>query len=230
MRRLRLSPIFFAHIVLLVVSPSLGFHDEHVEDMQCVPCNSTTYCTGGEAYPCPANSLSDIHADSSSVDDCTCVDGYNRTGDVCYLGLPPYYWKEGIHQLCPVNMKTVSSGATSKLFCVCDPGYEPSSSGEGCVPCSLGSAKPDQSNSSCTLCGEDFFADVTGLLNCKACAENASSGSGASLCVCDAGYVVQSCAECIDGKFSTGSATVCSARALREDGPRVRAMRGWLFQ
>ena len=213
MRRLRLSSIFLAHIVLLVVSPSLGFHDEHVEDMQCVPCNSTTYCTGGEAYPCPANSLSDIHADSSSVDDCTCVDGYNRTGDICYLGFPPYYWKEGIKQLCPVNMKTVSSGATSKLFCVCDPGYEPSSSGEGCVPCSLGVAKADQSNSSCALCAEDFFADVTGLIYCKSCAENASSGEGASLCVCDTGYV----SSVASNAPADGSACVaCPANSYRE--------------
>ena len=106
-------------IMLTVVS---GLHPEHVEDMQCVPCNSSTFCTGGQAYACPPNSFSDVHADSSTVDDCTCVDGFNRTGDICYVGLPPYYWKEGIQQLCPANMKTISPQADSKLSCVCDPG------------------------------------------------------------------------------------------------------------
>ena len=125
------SLLSLTSIMLTVV---FAFHDEHVEDMQCVPCNSSTFCTGGQAYACPTNSFSDVHADSSTVDDCTCVDGFNRTGDICYVGLPPYYWKAGIQQLCPANMQTVDVLATNDTWCVCNPGYEPNLEGPGCVP------------------------------------------------------------------------------------------------
>ena len=217
MRRLGLSSSSLLIFVVAVVVPRSpfvwGFHPEHVDDMQCVPCNSTTYCTGGQAYACPDNSLSDFHADSSTVDDCTCVDGFNRTGDVCYVGLPPYYWKAGIRQLCPANMKTTSPQADSQLSCVCDPGYQPNPSGEGCLPCGVGSAKAEQSNATCILCDEDTFADTTGLLNCKPCTENASSAAGASACLCDAGYV----SSVASNAPADGSACVaCPANSYRE--------------
>ena len=218
MRRLGLSSSSLLIFLMAVVVPQalfvLGFHPEHVDDMQCVPCNSSTYCTGGQAYACPANSFSDFHADSSTVDDCTCVDGFNRTGDVCYVGLPPYYWKGGILQLCPANMKTISPQADSQLSCVCDPGYEPNPSGEGCLPCGTGSAKAETSNGTCVLCLSDTFSDTTGLINCKSCTENASSGEGALACLCDAGYV----SSVSSNAPADGSACVaCPATFYREN-------------
>ena len=125
-----------------------AFHDEHVDDLQCVPCNTSTYCSGGSAFHCPAHSVSS-GADASEVGDCVCVRGYNRTGDLCVLGAPPHYYVDGLAQLCPAHMQTVDAGATNATWCVCAPGYEPDPSGAGCRQCLAGSVKAGLGNATC---------------------------------------------------------------------------------
>ena len=180
---------FITLCLLLILQHTEAFHGEVVDELQCIACNSSTYCTGGLAVPCPDNSRSDPSSTSSNVEDCICLLGYNRTYDQCYEGHPPYYWVWGVKQLCPANMQTVDALATNNTWCVCNPGYEPNVEGLGCVPCSIRHAKSEASNATCSLCDADTYADTTGLAVCKSCTENATSEVGASSCFCAAGYV-----------------------------------------
>ena len=175
-------------VLYLLLSDTHAFHPEHVDDLQCVPCNTSTYCSGGSAFACPAHSVSS-GVDASDVGDCVCERGYNRTGDVCVLGAPPYYYIDGIAQVCPAHMQTVDAGATHATWCVCMGGYEPDSSGTGCRRCVAGSVKAGLGNATCAACGADTFAEADGMEVCVSCAANASSDAGAAACFCDAGFV-----------------------------------------
>lgn len=180
--------LFTTLLLCVLVCSVHAFHDEHVDDLQCVPCNTTTYCSGGSAFACPAHSVSS-GVDASDVGDCVCLRGYNRTGDVCVLGAPPYYYIDGIAQVCPAHMQTVDQGATNATWCVCAAGYEPDPSGIGCRQCVAGSVKAGLGNATCAACEADTFAEVDGMEACVACAANASSETGATACFCDAGFV-----------------------------------------
>jgi len=176
-------------LLICLICGVYGFHPDEVENLECTPCHSSMYCTGGSAYTCPANSLPQEFA--SSIDDCLCVPGYERDGDTCVLGSEPYYYVDGLLRECPVNSRTLVNGSGSIEACVCDAGYELNATNmDGvCVQCPPGFVKAEYSNANCTLCPADTFADMPASTVCTACAENAFSNVGASSCVCDAGYV-----------------------------------------
>ena len=65
-------------------------------DLQCRQCNASFYCTGGERFQCPANSLANSWP-ASNVTHCTCNNGYQATPalDHCDVGQPPFYFEAG---------------------------------------------------------------------------------------------------------------------------------------
>ena len=125
------SRMIISLIILSRVSATarhLLFHDD-VVDLQCHVCNQSYYCTDGVKFHCPLNSLSHSTL-ANDISDCVCIDGYvmpNTTGlqigDRCDLGLPPFYYKDGLKFHCLDNKATIFDGASKVKDCVCVPGY-----------------------------------------------------------------------------------------------------------
>lgn len=157
-----------------------GFHDEVVDDMVCMTCANTAFCTGGDSIDCPAHSLSDPLQFPASINDCVCVGGYERHGDVCIDGVAPYYYIDGVLQICAANMQTVINLADSHTDCVCDPGFEVKAG--VCTRCQTGYYKPDTGNQSCTICDGGQYTNVTGMTHCLTCGVNTFAVSGDSEC------------------------------------------------
>ena len=204
---------------------SLLFHGEHVEDTMCVLCNSTSYCTGGQQLPCMANSVTDPQQYPSELGDCVCVGGYKRVGDVCEVGVPPYFYEGGIQKQCPAHMLTLTNLASSSQDCVCREGYGLVNG--VCVICAKGTFKGTHGNETCTPCAGGFFANVTGSLEClecpvntfatggniecEACRDNSQSVPGSDSpndCLCNVGYFFETtgdyaleCVSCAEGKY-----------------------------
>ena len=101
-----------------------GFHDEFVA-LECRPCNSSEFCHLGLRSKCPTNSESDPNFLPNDIHDCVCLPGYNRTGDVCPLGLAPFWYYAGVQQTCSEYPRrvTIVDGAWQAQQCVCIPGY-----------------------------------------------------------------------------------------------------------
>lgn len=204
---------------------SLLFHGEHVEDTMCVLCNSTSYCTGGQQLPCMANSVTDPQQYPSELGDCVCVGGYKRVGDVCEVGVPPYFYESGIQKQCPAHMLTLTNLASSSQDCVCREGYGLVNG--VCVICAKGTFKGTHGNETCTPCAGGFFANVTGSLEClecpsntfatggniecEACRDNSQSVPGSDSpndCLCNVGYYFETtgdyaleCVSCAEGTY-----------------------------
>ena len=204
---------------------SLLFHGEHVEDTMCVLCNTTSYCTGGQQLPCMANSVTDPQQYPSEIGDCVCVGGYKRVGDVCEVGVPPYYYEDGIQKQCPAHMLTLTNLASSSQDCVCREGYGLVNG--VCVICAKGTFKGTHGNETCTPCAGGFFTNVTGSfeclecpvntfatggnIECEACRDNSQSVPGSDSpndCLCNVGYYFETtgdyaleCVSCAEGKY-----------------------------
>jgi len=75
-------------------------------DLQCRQCNASFYCTGGERFQCPANSLANSWP-ASNVTHCTCNNGYQATPalDHCDVGQPPFYYEAGYAKSCAGDLR-----------------------------------------------------------------------------------------------------------------------------
>ena len=67
-----------------------AYHPDEVDEFTCSLCNSSFYCISGNAYQCPFHSASIDFA--SAIEECVCLPGYNRTGDLCFRGVIPFYY------------------------------------------------------------------------------------------------------------------------------------------
>ena len=54
-----------------ILSLSAAFHDDIVENFQCLPCGNTFYCTMNGRFPCPLNSTTKFTTVPSVVEDWT---------------------------------------------------------------------------------------------------------------------------------------------------------------
>lgn len=203
----QMSRIIWLLMIFLVVD---AFHNETVQ-LTCVPCNATEFCHAGLRARCPANSRSDPNTLPNEIGDCVCVPGYLREGDVCNLGLAPYWYIEGVQQTCAEFPRrvTVVSGASRAAQCVCVPGYE-------------------EVGGLCTRCPPDYFNEAWNS-TCVQCPDHASHTQTAearqAACTCDAGYTGPDggpCAACEPGQFkaANGSAAceTCVANTYSNGG------------
>ncbi|EKX31555.1 hypothetical protein GUITHDRAFT_149224 [Guillardia theta CCMP2712] len=114
---------------------------------------------------------------------------------------------------CGPNSRTLSTGASRALDCLCLPGYYASYQG-GCVSCPRGSYKDSLSNDLCTPCDFGTYLGSTGgtaASDCVPCAVGSTTRDQGQFspfsCVCDVGYTgkdgSQACTACPSGKFKT---------------------------
>ena len=212
-------PVF----ALLVAPRARGFHDVYYEGMRCEPCDATSLCTGGGRFACPAHSLTEFsHSDGSpsDVEDCVCVPGFNRTGDVCELAPPgAFYYREGLAQPSPQHKRTYQEGPSELQQCVCELGYF--LLGGACQQCAPDSFNPVPNQTACQGCpawssharlGSTVVTDC----ECDAGAYSVAANAGEVVCSLCAGETAKAgpgngaCATCANNTFSNGTgATAC---------------------
>ncbi len=90
--------------------------------LQCHECTAEYYCTRGERFDCPANSLAGV-AFADTISECVCNAGYELQEDVCSLGQPPAWYKNGNSSLCVHTRETIAPVASGHGDCVCNPGF-----------------------------------------------------------------------------------------------------------
>ena len=175
-------------------------------NLVCHECGSSVYCTNGQQFPCPANSLASTG--SNVISDCVCNAGYLRnSSDVCNLGQPPFYYQSNNAFTCPQRQQTIASGAEDKTECVCVPGSAGSGQGvvANCALCQHDHYQPNFNQSACLQCPSDASHELSGQTDITSC-------------VCDPGHTGPNggtCQDCAAGKYKdvVGSTpcTNCSA-------------------
>jgi hypothetical protein len=181
--------------VLLLLTTANAFHPDgvdHEADLQCHVCNASYYCLNGQQFDCPANSLAAV-ALADTIEECVCLPGYLREGDLCNLGAPPAWYMYGNRSFCVHTRETIAAGASGHVDCVCVPGFA-----------GLPAAGPVQ----CEGCPADTFADVYNTSACVPCPEHASHNetrrANITACLCDPGYTGPDggpCVACAAGTF-----------------------------
>ena len=187
-----LSWVLGLALLTLLATPVSAFHNETVA-LTCRPCNATEFCHAGLREQCPANSRSDPGTLPSEIEDCVCVPGYLREGDLCNLEEAPYSYIEGVRLTCAEFPRrvTVESGAWKAAQCVCVPGYS------------------DEDSEVCVRCPADTFNRLYNH-SCVPCPAHSSHTDSARVavtsCTCDPGYSGPDggpCEACAGGQFKT---------------------------
>ena len=217
---------FLGHLQRSTLSQTTGPHafDQVYDGMQCEPCGTSFFCSGGGRFACPDHSVTEFSAENNSpsdVEDCVCLPGYLRSHNTCELGGPgPFYFQQGLPMPCPQHKLTYSNGSSLPEQCLCVPGYYHASDG------------------SCEPCAADTYNELHDQTSCVACPERSShslmASSAVTDCVCDAGSFRQAdapgecqlcaagfykdetgpaaCEPCANNTFSNGTgAMVCLA-------------------
>ena len=185
-------------------------------DLQCQQCNASFYCTGGERFQCPEDSVANAWP-AANITDCTCNNGFKATPqrDACEVGQPPFYYEAGHAKSCAGGLRqTIYPLADSAFSCVCPPGYY--------GPPGLGA---------CTKCAPGSYAELFNTSECAPCAAFSFSQEGSSLrseCICNAGYSGQDggpCAACAAGEYkgAPGSAACVQCDADTYAAPAAAA-------
>ena len=185
-------------IVTLVWALSVtahAFHPagvDHEADLLCHVCNASYYCLNGQQFDCPANSLAAV-ALADTIDECVCLPGYLREGDLCNIGQPPAWYMYGNRSFCVHTRETIAAGASGHADCVCVPGFA-----------GLPAAEPVH----CEACPADTFADVHNTSECVPCpayaSHNETRRANVTACLCDPGYTGPDggpCVACAAGTF-----------------------------
>jgi len=152
--------------------PACAFHDVYYTGMQCMRCNASYYCPGRDRILCPENSLSHGADIASGIDDCVCIAGYLRTGDVCVHGeAGAGYYKDGMFVSCATNKRTYVERPGSADLCVCVPGFRTNALGV-CVECPHGSYSAAANSTECLDCPALSSHVVMGSSNVTDCVCN----------------------------------------------------------
>ena len=178
-------------LVLLLVQASAAFHGVEVEDVSCVVCNSSQFCTAGERFYCPPQS--DSVEPRITIEHCVCRGGHLRRNDSCDLGLQPAWYQEGLRHECVPDRLTIADGAASSAECVCARGLETTEGGE------------------CARCGESHYGPTPNLTACVPCPAlsrhpGVTASTSAHDCRCDEGATGpdgHACSLCATGKFKS---------------------------
>jgi hypothetical protein len=199
----------------------------------CFPCPIGQFGTASRTcQDCPVGSYSSSAAQtvctncvsgkststtrSTSVNDCYtfCGPGTRVVGSSC-VACPQNTYQDKSMQAsciqCGPNSRTLSTGASKALDCLCLPGFYASYQG-GCVACPRGSYKTTLSNDLCTACDIGKYLSSTGSTtasDCVACTGGSTTKDrgqfSPSSCVCDVGYTgkdgSQACTKCPAGTF-----------------------------
>ena len=166
--------------------------------MQCEPCGSTFFCSGGDRFACPDHSATEFSHENhspSDIEDCVCLPGFLRTDDRCVLGeAGAFYYQQGLPLPCPQHQRTFWNGSSLESQCVCVPGY----------------FRLHDASGSCEPCAADTYNPFPDQQECVACPLRSSHAVLASVavadCVCDAGSFGQpdapgECELCPSGSF-----------------------------
>lgn len=193
-----------------------------VSSENCLTCAAGTWSAEGKAQceACAPNAYSLIA--SGAQTDCKCNAGYTGgDGGPCnYCETGKYKTEIGSAActLCGVNKYSSSIAATAAVTCLpcfdfqqslagsdaendckCNMGYTSTvagADGPACIACALGKYKDVKGYDTCTSCGPNTYADVTGSIhvnNCTTCFENSvTNGAYGSIsvddCICTGGY------------------------------------------
>lgn len=130
---------------------------------------------------------------------------------------------------CPAN--TISkAGSTDITDCICNTGFEGSSDGAACTPCSIGTYKAGNGSGLCVTCAEGTYQTATEASTCTTCPSYTNSPMGSddiTDCICYAGYSGSdgaACNACGLGRYKpTNGSGSC---ALCEDGKYLNATGG----
>lgn len=186
----------------------------------CAPCSAGTYSDRVADEPC-ANCASGSHSlpGAMSEKECMCNPGYERRDDACQqcpLGAYKSFYSN-VRPCTPCHnfSNTSATGATTRLQCLCEPGFGVGSA--SCVACALNTAKAMQNNSACQDCVLDTYTAISASVKCLACFENSGRPVDTEVCQCNAGFQKtpgnDSCVACTEGYFCEGEdkVRICSA-------------------
>jgi len=178
--------------------PAWAFHNVYFNEMQCVQCNSSYYCLGRDRVSCPENSLSSGTDIASGIDDCVCIAGYLRTGNVCVQGdAGTGYYEDGSFVSCAANKRTYVKRPGSVDLCVCVPCFRTNALGV-CVDCAPGSYSESANSTECLDCPTLSSQVVLG-------------SSSVTDCVCNAGG-------CVPVVGLGGFSDLCGVRGGNREG------------
>jgi len=183
--------------------------------------HASYYCPGRDRIPCPENSLSDGTDIASGIDDCVCIAGYLRTGNVCVQDeAGTGYYNNGMFVSCATNKRTYVERPGSVDLCVCVPGFHTNALGV-CVECTHGSYSESANSTECQNCPALSSHVVMGSSNVTDCVCNPgaymlSVSEDSVTCVACLGGTAKAgpgngaCATCANNTFSDGEgATEC---------------------
>jgi len=131
--------------------------DKVYDGMQCEPCGTTFFCSGGARFACPDHSITEFSHENNSpsdVEDCVCLPGFLRVNNTCVLGEPgAFYFQQGLPMPCPQRKLTYSNGSSLLAECVCVPGYfRGDGAGGACEPCAVDTYNPLADQEECVPC------------------------------------------------------------------------------
>jgi hypothetical protein len=153
--------IFRVMAMTSIVIHSTGAFNGLNVDLTCQACNASFYCTAGNRFQCPMNSLA-VSWPVSQITGCTCNDGFEATPerDGCFTGETPFYYEDGEAKSCPGGLRqTIYQQADSAYDCVCPPGYYGLPGSGACTRCAPGSYAEFFNTSECTLCPVFAFSE-----------------------------------------------------------------------
>jgi len=169
----------------------------------CQLCDAGSYCPGGVKTQCPAKMTSQPGSDS--LDDCRCVPGHYRDGEVCKICPVGHFCiGDADKQPCP-GVSTSEEGAINDAQCVCIPGqYGNPKDSTGCVQCDAG-----------------YYCPGGAAKN--VCPAGSMSDAGMSECRCDAGFYGsnwRNCQTCPADRYCPGGETAfrCPANSAAPAG------------
>ena len=196
----------------------------------CLPCGANTYAAQGSTActPCPMNSQSDL--ESTSVQSCVCIQGFDNggiVGGICFdaSGCPAGAYQSGSLQegnfacpSCTSGKYGPDKGATSEA---------------ACLDCGFGKFSAAAASSFCSDCITGTYSGRMGATKCTACrAGKYSSNSSSTSCLfCAAGKfgpssALTSCLECDFGTYGPNFGANSSSACLPCSAGKIGSSRG----
>ena len=188
-----------------------GSYKQLLGDDACQLCPAAKYSTAAastECLSCPSNSTSLLG--SNQLTDCTCLSGYTGdSGQVC-VACPTgtfkavngsracerceagSYSEQAGSTVCTSCTKNSVGpiGSTSRLECLCEPGFTPNTTSPQtliCLPCEAGTFKAIDGTSVCEKCRPGSYSSAQKSVKCFLCSPGTYnpdfSGNSVSACL-----------------------------------------------